>query len=203
MIATLFTTLLLSSGVSHAGKTDCDRSEASQAEVSMRLRTLYEAEAADAANVTADKAERDKARTKEVLKTLKKGLVCSAEDQFYASWVIRHSTDVDTLQTAYDLAVASMKGHIDRSNWLTATTFDRLQVYSGFPQRYGSMIGHEKGVVCLYEIDPTVTDEDRAQYRMPPIADQYQKVLLASKVTEPPTLREVKRRGLICPGIEL
>lgn len=203
MIATLFSALLLSTGVSQAGNTHCDRSEASLAEVSMRLRTLYEAEVADATNVTPDKADRDKARSKEALKTLKKGLVCSAEDQFYTAWVIRHSTDVDTLQTTYDLAVASMKGHIDRSNWLTATAFDRLQVYSGFPQRYGSMIGHDKGVVCLYDVDPNVTDEDRAQYRMPPIADQYQKVLLASKITEPPTLREVKRRGLICPGIEL
>ena len=82
MIATFFSAFLLSTGVSHAGNTQCDRSEASLAEVSMRLRTLYEAEVADAANVTPDKADRDKTRAKEALKTLKKGLVCSAEDQF-------------------------------------------------------------------------------------------------------------------------
>jgi hypothetical protein len=129
--------------------------------------------------------------------------MCSPEDRFYAAWVMRHSTNVDVLQSAFDLAVESMKGHVPRSNWLVAAIFDRLQVYSRQPQRYGSMLGRDEGVVCLYEIDPDVTDADRAQYGMPPIEDQFSKVLLASKITEPPTLREVKRRGLICPGIEL
>jgi hypothetical protein len=203
MITTFLSVLLLSSGVSFAGYDTCARTEASLGETTASFRALYDAEVEDATQAQPDKVSRDRARAKEATKMNRKGLVCSAEDQFYAAWVMRHSTDVDVLQAAFDLAVASMKGHVPRSNWLTAVIFDRLQVYSGFPQRYGSMIGRDKGAMCLYDIDPAVTDADRTQYGMPPINDQFSKVLLASKITEPPTLREVKRRGLICPGIEL
>lgn len=203
MITHLLSVLLLSSSVSFAGSTNCNRDEASLAENSTSFRALYDAEVEDANQGQADKIRRDHDRAKEATKANRKGIVCSAEDQFYVAWVMRHSTDVDVLQSAFDLAVASMKGHVPRSNWLTAVIFDRLQVYSGFSQRYGSMIGRDKGAMCLYDIDPEVTDADRTQYGMPPIKDQFSKVLLASKVTEPPTLREVKRRGLICPGIEL
>jgi len=185
-----------------AGKDRCDRPADELAEVSETLKGLAAAEEQDAADMRDDKADRDKDRAKTAKSYAKKGWLCTPEDQFHAAWVMRHNSDADDLKIALDAATNAMNGHVPRANWLTAIVFDRHQVHTGQPQRYGSMMGTPEGKLCLYAIDESITDADRALYGMPPIQSQFKRVLEANSIREEATLREVKRRDLICPAVD-
>ena len=169
--------------------------------VNESLKALAEAEQRDAAEGKPGKKERDAKRVEEVHTFFENGFLCTPEDKFNAAWVLRHSSNSDHLKLALEQATAAMNAHVPRAAWLTAIVFDRHQVYSGQPQRYGSMLGTPEGKLCLYAIDESTTDEDRAVYGMPPIETQLTKVLQANGIREEATLREVKRRGLICPAV--
>ena len=185
-----------------AGKDRCDRPADQLAEVSATLKGLAAAEEQDAADMRDDKADRDQDRVKTAKSYAKKGWLCTPEDRFHAAWVMRHSSDANDLKLALDEATAAMNGHVPRANWLTAIVFDRHQVHTGQPQRYGSMLGTPEGKLCLYAIDESITDADRALYGMPPIQTQLKRVLDANGIREDATLREVKRRDLICPAVD-
>jgi len=200
-IFALFATSFLQPAI--AGNNPCGRSADQQTEVSETLRQLAAMEEQDAADMRPDKKERDIERAKTARSYAKKGWLCTAKDQFHAAWVIRHTDNADDLELALTHATAAMNQHVPRANWLTAVLFDRVQVYTGHPQRYGSMLGTPEGTLCLYTLDESITDADRALYGMPPIQSQFSRVLQASGVRDEPTLREVKRRGLLCPAVEL
>lgn len=50
-------------------------------------------------------------------------------------------------------------------------TMDRyLLMKSGEPQRYGTQLVFRDGRSVLHEVDPAVTDEERARWNVPPLA---------------------------------
>jgi hypothetical protein len=54
---------------------------------------------------------------------------------------------------------------------LAAAAKDRFLMHSGKPQLYGTQFVLEGETWVLYEVDPSITDEERARWGVPPLAE--------------------------------
>ncbi len=185
-----------------AAKNPCaSRDTDARAQVSSELLTMYKQETNDTRNRVPDKARLDREREQVAKRYADKGWLCTSRDRFHAAWVMRNSEDIDTLTDSFNLAKEAMEKRVPRAPWLVAYLYDRRHVFMGRLQRYGSMSGMHRGRACLFDVAQDATDAERAQYDMPPIGDQYKRILTASGQTKGPfTWRELHRRGLICPA---
>lgn len=62
-----------------------------------------------------------------------------------------------------------------RAKWLAAASKDRSLMWQGKPQLYGTQFKRVDNRWVLWEVDPTVTDEERAKWNVPPLAEQKKK----------------------------
>jgi hypothetical protein len=171
------------------------------AEATSELMELHQADIDDRSRQDPKTAKNDNARISTVRKLDGKGWLCRPADKFHAAWVLKRSEKPADLQRAYTLAQEAMGKHVANANWVVATVFDRWRVYRGQTQRYGSMMANKGGKLCIYEVLEEATDEERAQYGLPPLDEQYKRVLESAGFTEPYTLREVKKRNLLCEPV--
>ena len=183
-MTTLLAALLLAAPAQAKGDPCAD--EAAVAEASAQLKALHEADDADHKAPTTATEEAGDKRAKEVAKLVKKGLVCTPQDKWYAASVLRRSDKARDVATAFELAEASMMAHVHSGAWLTAMLFDLREVTLGQPQRYGSQMGKKGAKTCLYPLATDATDAERAQYDMPPISDAYRRLLDANNLTQAP-----------------
>lgn len=118
-------------------------------------------------------APRDAARRKRVGEIVEAGDLKVAADYYHAAMVFQHG-ELEDFKRAHDLAVRATEldpGH-DKAKHLAASAMDRWLMSQGKPQRYGTQFVREKGGVWkLHEVDPTVTDEERARWGVPPLAE--------------------------------
>lgn len=144
--------------------------------------------------------ERDEERVKQVLALADKGRLCTPLARWQAAWLLLQSDEPATLERAVELARQSTTGGEKRGPWLTAYAFDLWRVAGGYRQSYGTqtqvtLTGHR----CLVEVEPDVTDDERRQFGMPPIAETYRKILdLNGHPDEPATLERLQRYELYC-----
>jgi hypothetical protein len=183
----------------------CAEGEAALADRSAEIKRLYDEAEADRPTRSAQATEvieRDEARLKLLLKMDKKGQLCTADDRWHAAWVMLNSTDVDDLERAYELAQETMAARHPRGAWLTGFAFDRWRTARGFNQSYGTQTRADNGKRCLITVEAEVTDEDRATYQQPPLADVYRRLLDANGFPEDEaTYDRMDRRGLLCPPL--
>ena len=178
------------------------------AERSAAIQAIYdegEAERADRSAAATSVLERDEARVAQMAKYDRAGELCTAADQWNAAWVMTQADKESTLIRAYEIAQLASNGGHPNGNWLVAYTFDRKRVAGGFLQAYGTQTRkNERGQTCLIEVDPEVTDQTRADYGHPPIADAYRRVLDAAGFkTDEATLDRLERRGLSCKPLAI
>jgi hypothetical protein len=116
---------------------------------------------------------RDEARRKQVLAILDRGGATSALDYFHAAMVMQHGSALEDFKRAHDLAVKAteLDPDLKQARWLAAAAQDRLLMNSGKPQLYGTQFVTRNGRWELYEVDPATTDEERARWNVPPLAD--------------------------------
>jgi hypothetical protein len=116
---------------------------------------------------------RDVARRKRVREILKAGGIKSADDYFHAAMVFQHGAELDDYRLAHEMAAkaADLDPGLGSARWLAAAAKDRLLMNSGKPQWYGTQIVERDGVWKVYEVDPTITDEERAKWNVPPLAE--------------------------------
>jgi hypothetical protein len=117
---------------------------------------------------------RDVARRAEIEQLLAASDATSAEDLYYAALIFLHSSTREDIQRAYELAQRSIERdpHNARSLFVSAAAFDRRARLMGEPQRYGTelVFDEETGSWSLYDLDPAVTDEERAALNVQPLA---------------------------------
>jgi hypothetical protein len=97
-----------------------------------------------------------------------------ADDYYHAAMVFQHGHDVADYQLAHQLALkaAELDPRNRSARWLAAATKDRELMQLGKPQRYGTQFQKSSsGPYELYQVDPTVTDEERARWEVPPLAE--------------------------------
>ncbi len=129
---------------------------------------------------------RDHARKARVAEILAAGGARTSDDYFSAAMVYQHGDSVEDFQRAHDLAAKAVEldPTNDTAKWLAAAAEDRYLMNLGKPQRYGTQFRKTNGKWELYQVDPSVTDEERARWGVPPLAEAKRR---ADEMNQPPS----------------
>jgi hypothetical protein len=158
--------------------------------VNQELRALFEQDQADRrGELPADLYERDAWRRHRVEQLLAHGTVADPDDLFYAAMVFQHGADRAHFLRAHRLARrAAELGSTRPARWLAAAAYDRWLMAGGLPQKYGTQYRPAGGRWVLHEVDPTTTDEERARWDVPPLAEALRRADQMSR-DNPPAAR--------------
>jgi hypothetical protein len=121
----------------------------------------------------------------EVLHFLQEGKITRAEDLYHAAMIYQHGTCADHFKLANELAERSMTLGYQPARWLYAASCDRYLLAVGRPQQFGTQLHWDK-VRGWYmpALDFRTTDEERAKYDVPPIAELWGRLRNFSKGKE-------------------
>jgi hypothetical protein len=121
---------------------------------------------------------RDAVRQDRVHQILAEGGAKSAEDYFRAAMVFQHGDTDEEIAKAHELSLKAIELDAEHrsARWLAAASKDRLLMRQGKPQLYGTQFKKVDGKWILYEVDPSVTDEERAKWSCPPLAEARKRV---------------------------
>ncbi|HRW05890.1 MAG TPA: hypothetical protein P5121_12380 [Caldilineaceae bacterium] len=116
-------------------------------------------------------------RLQKVRRMVDAQLLATTLDHYHAALLLQHGHDPNDFRRAQQLAEQAAQMGEPRGIKLSALAEDRYLISMGQPQRYGSQF------VCtppqgwqLQPVGPAVTDADREQKQMPPLAEQRAKV---------------------------
>lgn len=167
------------------------------------LFSLYQADKQErvnqpGANTPAYKAmrERDQARRERVMEMAAADELHTAKDYFHAAWIMNHGDTLDDAKNAHLLALRSSELGHRPARWLAAASYDRWQMYQSKLQKYGTNYVYDGIQDRLWDVDPATTDEERAAWDVPPLAEQLRKADVANKHKTPMTGNE-RREFLI------
>lgn len=136
------------------------------------LRKIFEADQGDRrSGMGLETADRDRERRRRVLELLAAGEVVDGPDHFHAAMVFQHGGSQESYRRARDLALRAVELGHRPGRWLAAAALDRLLVNRGQRQKYGTQYRTWGGELMLVEVDPATTDEERAAWDVPPLAD--------------------------------
>lgn len=151
------------------------------------LRSLYLADQQDRMNLDegrltpAEMVQRDRLRRRRVDELVAAGEVTTANDYFHAAMIFQHGGELHCFWRAHELALNAVElGHEgeawwNSAAWLAAASYDRWLMWQGKPQKYGTQYVVEGGDRLLWEVDPETTDEERALWNVPCLADALEK----------------------------
>mgnify|MGYP005620298657 CR=1 FL=1 len=116
---------------------------------------------------------RDEARRKRVHEMIAAGELHAADDFYHAAMVLQHSRELDDFMTVHELCrkAAEMDPEHAGARWLAAAALDRWLVNQDKPQKYGTQYRREDDRWILLPVDPETTDEERAEWNVPPLAE--------------------------------
>ncbi len=122
-------------------------------------------------------APRDAARRARVRELLAEGRPRISDDFYHAAMVLQHGDGTEDFRLAHELAVRAveLEPTDDRARWLAAAAKDRELKRSGKPQLYGTQFHKVEGRWEVYATDPTVTDDERARWNVPPLAEAHRR----------------------------
>ena len=120
--------------------------------------------------------QRDRARRQRVEELVASDMVQAPEDYFHAAMVFQHGERLDDFWRAHELARRGAElGHPD-CRWLAAAAYDRWLMNQGKAQKYGTQYtSRDDEPYRLWDVDPTTSDEERAAWDVPPLAEALQK----------------------------
>lgn len=119
-------------------------------------------------------SERDQARRKRVLELLAAGFVEAPEDYYHAAMIFQHGDSTTDYWRAHELANHAAEQHYRPARWLAAATYDRWLMSQQLPQKYGTQYVADSQGWRLYKVDPSTTDQERAEWDVPPLAEAQQ-----------------------------
>ena len=130
--------------------------------------------------------ERAVARRREAWALVEQGRVKQADDAFHAAALLVESDRPAEVERAAELARQALSRDPDllAATPLVATAVDRGQMLIGKPQKFGTQLVEVEGKWQVYDVDPAVTDAERAEWGLPPLAEA---VARAGELNRPPT----------------
>jgi hypothetical protein len=145
------------------------------------LAALYAADQADRKGGLAFDVvgPRDAARRKRVQELVDAKALKSSDDYVHAAMVFQHGEDSADYVKAHELAVkaAELDPANKQARWLAAAAKDRELMKLGKPQLYGTQFRtRSDGTWELYAVDPSVTDDERAKWNVPPLASAQKRL---------------------------
>ncbi len=135
---------------------------------------------------------RDLQRRERVMQIVSGNGSLSAEDCFHAAWIMNHGDTPEDAQYAHSLALRSSELGHRPARWLAAASYDRWLMYQGKPQKYGTNYIFDGQQDRLWDVNPSTTDEERAAWDVPSLAEQIHKAEEANRHRTP--MSEVERR---------
>ena len=157
-----------------------ERQQAHQKTLDPDLLRLYleqrqEREAPATGATTAELVERAAARRRAASERVEGGGVKKPEDAFHAASLLVESDRPAEVERAAGLARQALAGDPDllAARPLVATAVDRGRLLTGKPQKYGTQLVEIAGQWKVYDVAPEVTDEERAEWGLPPLAEAY------------------------------
>jgi hypothetical protein len=153
------------------------------------LLDIYEADQADRRVVRYEDIDwsqvgaRDKQRQARVSEIVTAGGAKAADDFYHAAMVFQHGDEPEHYQKAHEWAMRAVElnPEFTRARWLAAATEDRYLMSMGKPQKYGTQFRKVDGVWQLYDVDPSVTDEERAKWGVPPLEGARQRAAMMNQ----------------------
>jgi hypothetical protein len=116
-------------------------------------------------------ARDDRVRLRHVLSMLERDELRTPADYHHAAMILQHGTAREHFHLAFELARRAADAGYGPARWLTAAALDRWLMHAGLPQKYGTQF-HRVGTESVqWMVDPRTTDEERAAWDVPPLAD--------------------------------
>jgi hypothetical protein len=126
-----------------------------------------------AGELPSDLTARDRARRAMVMRLIDDGRLCTPGDFFHAAMVFQHGRTSGHYHLAFELARRAADAGHHRARWLAAAAMDRWLMCRGLPQKFGTQYLDRGGGWVLYDVDATTSDEERAAWNVPPLAEAY------------------------------
>lgn len=128
----------------------------------------------------AEVQSRDQARRARVTAILDAGKAGRSGDYFHAALIFQHGETPADAHHAHELALKAVELNAKSSaaKWLAAATEDRELMFEGKPQKYGTQykLDEKSGHMKLWQVDPKVTDDERAKWNVPPLSEAAQSI---------------------------
>jgi hypothetical protein len=121
---------------------------------------------------------RDRTRRQRVRAIAEGGRPLTPADLYHAAMILQHGSAPADFALAHHLAArAAAADPTDvEARWLAAAASDRELMTRGKPQRYGTQFRKVDGRWVLHEVDPTITDLERARWNVPSLPEAREKV---------------------------
>ena len=119
--------------------------------------------------------ERSRQRRLQVVRFLYEGAARTSADYVHAAYVFQFGESIAELERANALANRALAFRYvhPEAKWLAASTDDQVRMFRGEPQRFGTQLAFQGEKWALYRVDPRVTDAERAQWDVPPLATAF------------------------------
>ena len=117
--------------------------------------------------------KRDIERKNIVKRLLREGAVITGRDFYIAAMIFHHGQSLADYKTALKLAKESNKKGYQKAKWLCAGVTDRLLMKQGKKQKFGTQFirKNPRSKWVLAPIEKGMTDEERKQFNVPPLAE--------------------------------
>ena len=137
-----------------------------------RLTALFEEDRSDTATFRgAESFLSSQPRRALAQRIVEQGLARTANDYYHAAMLLQHGEKLEHWRQARELALrAAEMGHA-RARYMAAAALDRWLMRQGKPQKYGTNSWPDKVGWRVWDYDPTTTDEERADWDVPPLAE--------------------------------
>ncbi len=125
------------------------------------------------------------ARRREAWTLVGEGRAKQADDDFHAASILVESDRPAEVERAGELARQALARNPDLldARPLVATADDRARMLAGRPQKFGTQLVEDAGKWKVYEVDPSVSDAERAEWGLPPLAEAQAR---AAELNRPP-----------------
>ncbi|MCA8923686.1 MAG: hypothetical protein KDD82_17885 [Planctomycetes bacterium] len=113
----------------------------------------------------------DAERRQVVSAWLERGWIREGRGLWCAAMIFQHGNQVAHYARARELAERAVAAGCAEAKWLKAAAEDRWLLAQDRPQRYGTQFQEVDGVWRLAPVDPSVSDDERARWDVPPLAE--------------------------------
>ena len=114
-----------------------------------------------------------------------------------AAALLAVSGDPSDLPMVAELAGRAHQAGVDGVGVIYAEAVDKILLYQGQPQRFGTVMVEHQGDVVQPPVDPTVSDAERAELGVPAIAELQRRM---AEVTRQLATERASKPGFLPPG---
>ena len=136
--------------------------------------------------------ERDRVRRQRLEELRAAGALQTGPDYYNAAMILQHGDGLEDFWQAHEWSMKAVELGCEKARWLAAASYDRWLAHQGKPQKYGTnflpVYVPTGAQWVLWDVDPRTTDEERAQWNVPTLAQQLQRAEEMTKQAPPPHL---------------